>query len=65
MNIKRQYIIDERDQKVAVQIDIQTFEKIEETLENFALYSLMEKTDEDVEISLEEAGLLYTELEKA
>lgn len=65
MNIKRQYIVDERDQRVAVQIDIETFERIEETLENFALYALMEKTDEDVEISLEEAGSLYTELEKA
>lgn len=65
MNIKRQYIIDEREQKVAVQIDIKTFEKIEETLENFALYSLMEKTDEDADLSLDNAKILYAEMEKA
>lgn len=35
MEIKRKYIIDERNRAVAVQLDIKTFEKIEETLENY------------------------------
>lgn len=65
MNIKRQYIIDERNHKIAVQLDIKTFEKIEETLENFALYSLMKETDEDIEMKLEDARAFYSELEKA
>ncbi|CAN5611829.1 hypothetical protein BH18ACI1_BH18ACI1_24540 [soil metagenome] len=42
MIIKRQYIIDEQNHKIAVQLDIKTFEQIEELLENYALYRLMD-----------------------
>ncbi len=65
MNIKRQYIVDEHDRRVAVQIDIGTFEKIEEALENFALFSLMSDTESDAELDLDEARSLYAELVKA
>ena len=41
MNIKRQYIVDEQNRRVAVQVDIKTFEQIEEVLENYALSRLM------------------------
>ena len=41
--IQKQYIVDEEDCKVAVQIDIATFEKIEEILENYAFVQLMEE----------------------
>ncbi len=45
--IQKQYIVDEKDRKIAVQIDLETFEKIEEILENYALVQLMqENTDE-------------------
>lgn len=37
MQIKRQYIVDESNCKAAVQLDIETFVKIEETLENYGL----------------------------
>ena len=65
MNIKRQYIVDEGNHKIAVQLDIKTFEKIEETLENFALFSLMKDTDEDVDMRIDDAKTFYAELEKA
>lgn len=65
MNIKRQYIVDEQDHKIAVQLDIKTFEKIEETLENLALFSLMKETENDADFDIEEARLVYAELEKA
>ena len=55
MNIKRQYIIDESNHKVAVQIDIETFEKIEEALENYALFSLMNETNDGDDLNLAEA----------
>ena len=45
MELKRQYIVDEANQKVAVQLDIATFEKIENVLENFALVQLMNDDD--------------------
>jgi len=65
MNIKRQYIIDESNHKVAVQIDIETFEKIEEALENYALFSLMNETNDGDDLNLAEAKTIYAELEKA
>ena len=65
MNIKKQYIVDEYDHKIAVQLDIKTFEKIEDTLENFALFSLMKGVDTDPDIEIGQARLIYAELEKA
>jgi hypothetical protein len=50
MDIKRQYIINEDNQRVAVQMDIETFEKIEEALENYGLYKLMAASDDDAEL---------------
>ncbi len=38
--LKRIYVVDEQNQRVAVQIDIETFNRIEETLENYALTTL-------------------------
>ncbi len=65
MNIKRQYIVDERNRKIAVQLDIKTFEQIEDLLENYALYRLMEKSGEaDDALDLENAKSFYTDLIK-
>ncbi len=46
MNIKKQYVTNEKNQKIAVQLDIETFEKIEATLENYALFQYMQEEDE-------------------
>jgi hypothetical protein len=63
--LKKSYIVDEQNRKVAVQLDIETFNKIEEVLENFALARLMEENgDEDV-LELNEALAYYRSLEKA
>ncbi|MDU9049291.1 MAG: hypothetical protein Q3M30_10590 [Candidatus Electrothrix sp. Rat3] len=50
MRIARQYIVNEQDRRTAVLLDIETFEKIEEIIENHALYRLMEEKDEDDEV---------------
>jgi hypothetical protein len=63
--IQKQYIVDEEDRKVAVQIDIKTFEKIEELLENYALVRLMEENEGEPSLELEEAKTYYQQLEKA
>lgn len=65
MNIKRQYIIDEENHKIAVQLDIKTFEKIEDLLENYALYRLMEDAEDDETFDLESAKDFYAGLKKA
>lgn len=50
MRIARQYIVNEQDRRTAVLLDIETFEKMEEIIENHALYRLMEEKDEDDEV---------------
>ena len=57
--IQKQYIVDEEDRKVAVQIDIKTFEKIEEILENYALAQLIEENEGEPALELEEAKTFY------
>ena len=44
--ISKKYIVDEQNRRIAVQIPIETFEKLEEVLENYSLVQLMkEKND--------------------
>ena len=64
MELRRQYIVDEDNQKVAVQLDIATFEKIENVLENYALVQLM-KDDESEVMTIEDAKKYYATLDKA
>ena len=64
MELKIQYIIDEANQKVAVQLDIATFEKIENVLENHALVQFMNDDDSEV-ITIEDAKKYYATLDKA
>ncbi|MDP1994329.1 MAG: hypothetical protein Q8K40_03690, partial [Ignavibacteria bacterium] len=40
-DVKKKYIVDEENKKVAVQIDIETFTLIEEVLENYGLAKLI------------------------
>lgn len=63
-SIKKKYIVDKRNRKVAVQIPIETFEQIEEILENHALVQLMDVNTDDEELSLNEAKSYYSRLKK-
>ena len=58
------YVTDANNKKVAVQLNIKTYEKIEEILENFSLYKLMEEAD-DEPLTLSEAKVLYKKMKKA
>ncbi len=40
MQLQPNYIVDNQNNRIAVQLDIETYEKITEALENFALYKL-------------------------
>jgi len=64
MKLRRQYIVDEDNQKVAVQLDIATFEKIENVLENYALVQLMNDDESEV-MTIEDAKKYYATLDKA
>jgi len=62
--IIKQYIVDEQDKKIAVQIPIETFEKIEEVLENYALVQLIKENEGGEVLGLSEAKAYYDRLEK-
>jgi len=63
--IDRQYIVDEQNRRIAVQIPIQTFEKLEEILENYALVQLMEENEGEETLGAQDAKSFYDQLEKA
>lgn len=56
--IKKNYIVDENNRKIAVQIELETFEKIEEILENYALVQLMKKNEGEDTLDLEHALIM-------
>ena len=63
--INKQYIVDEHNKKIAVQIPIETFEQIEEVLENYALSQLIENNEGEEILELREAKAYYDRIEKA
>ena len=63
--LKKNYIVDEHNRKVGVQLDIETFNKIEEVLENYALVRLIEDHSDEEALQLNEALAYYQTLEKA
>jgi hypothetical protein len=62
MELQPNYIIDNENHKIAVQLDIKTYKKITDTLENYALYQLMEENKNDEKLSLEDAKKYYQSL---
>ena len=62
--IKKQYIVDENNNKVAVQLDLKTFEKIEDIMENYALFKLMNEDGDEELLDLESAKEYYSKLDK-
>ena len=64
-SITKRYIVDEQNKKIAVQIPIDTFEKIEEILENYALVQLMKENENEETFDVKEAKSYYDQLDKA
>jgi hypothetical protein len=62
MQLRPNYIIDSNNNKIAVQLDIQTYEKIIDTLENYSLYHYMADNKDDEKFSLTEAQKYYQSL---
>ena len=63
--IKKKYIVDNENKKVAVQIDIDTFEQIENILEDHGLFKLIQEDNEREYLNLTEAKEFYKGLDKA
>ena len=58
-----QYVTDSQNKKIAVQLNIKTYNKIEEILENYSLYQFMEE-EIDIPLELNEAKAHYAQLKK-
>ncbi len=63
--LKKKYIVNEKNRKIAVQLDIKTFNKIEEIMENYALFQLMKENENDEFLDLKDAKKYYSQLDKA
>jgi hypothetical protein len=62
--VKKKYIVDEENRRIAVQIDIRDFEEIEEILENYALVQLIRENRGDDTLDPNQARTYYETLEK-
>lgn len=63
LKIKKEYIVNSNKKK-AVLIDIETFEKLEELLENYGLGKYMEEIDDEEALNINEAKEYYDILKK-
>ncbi|MDP3149494.1 MAG: hypothetical protein Q8N83_10245 [Ignavibacteria bacterium] len=61
-DVKKKFIVDEENNKVAVQIDIETFTQIEEVLENYGLAKLISENSDEETLSVKEAKIFYNSL---
>lgn len=62
--IKKKYIVNEANEKIAVQLDIKTFEKIERLLEDYVLGEAIKENKEKDRLTLKEAKVYYRKLKK-
>jgi len=62
LNIQKRFIVDENNNKLAVEIDYNTFQKIEEVLEDYALYHLIQETEDSESLNPMEAKQYYRQL---
>jgi acetyl-CoA carboxylase beta subunit len=63
-DLKPNYVTDSGNKKVAVQLKLKTYEKIEEILENYSLFHLMEDAPGEEPLNHEKAKAYYKKLKK-
>ncbi len=64
MQLQPNYIVDNNNHKIAVQLDIKTYEKTTDVLEDYALFKFMDDNKDDEKLSLKDARALYASLRK-
>lgn len=64
LDIKKDFVVTNGNKKKAVLIDIETFERIEEILENYGLGKYMEEIKDEVFLSIKDATSYYKTLKK-
>ena len=64
LQLKPNYVTDSENKKVAVQLNIRTYEKIEEILENYSLFHLLKDDEGEIPLGLQDAHAFYDRLKK-
>lgn len=64
LDIKKEFVVTNSNRKKAVLIDIETFERIEEILENYGLGKYMEEVKDEEILSIKDAASYYKTLKK-
>jgi hypothetical protein len=62
--IKKEYVVTDSNKKKAVLLDIDTFNRMEEIIENYGLAKYMLEAKEEESLSLSDAKQQYTALKK-
>ncbi|MEI7627620.1 MAG: hypothetical protein WCJ80_05240 [Bacteroidota bacterium] len=65
LNLNEKYILNKQQKKVAVQLDLKTFKKIEDVLEDYALGQYIEASMQEDKMTLEEAKSVYKKIKKS
>ncbi|MBF0459320.1 MAG: hypothetical protein HQK99_15630 [Nitrospirae bacterium] len=64
LEIVKKYVVDENNNRLAVEIDVETFRKIEEILEDYGLYHLIIEDKDTESLTPEQAKEYYQSLSK-
>jgi hypothetical protein len=62
LEIKKQFVVDDKNHKIAVQIDIDTFKEIEDLIENHILAQMIKDSAEDESYDIHNARAYYKQL---
>lgn len=64
MTLHKNYILDENNKPIAVQLPIEEFNKLESVLEDYGLYKLIEETENEESLKINDAKKYYDTLKK-
>jgi hypothetical protein len=64
MTLHKNYILDENNKPIAVQLPIEEFNKLESVLEDYGLYKLIEETENEESLKIDDAKKYYDSLNK-
>ncbi len=64
MTLHKNYVFDENNKPIAVQLPVDEFNKLESVLEDYGLYKLIEETENEESLKIDDAKKYYDTLNK-
>lgn len=62
LTIRKRYLLDDKQRPIAVQLDLKTFRKIEESLEDHGLLKAMQEVKDQPRVGLSEARKVFSRM---